>query len=202
MLFSSKVEMIDRNLLVDLKGDFYQDQVDSLIIEARQAITDALRQNQFALGHAIPYPSVLVDGQEDRSFRTVKIESIIVAEFDVGGEEEFVPWISDMLEQHSPVGATGRYAKSHIVLADGVEIQSDRDVPSSREYVFINTVPYARKIERGVSSQAPDGVYQVVAVLARRRFRDTADIFFEFRNIHGQRNPAIIARTRGSRRRR
>jgi hypothetical protein len=47
--------------------------------------------------------------------------------------------------------------------------------------VFINTQPYARKLEKGASSQAPDGVYQSVAVLASRRFGNIAKVRFGYR---------------------
>jgi hypothetical protein len=71
----------------------------------------------------------------------------------------------------------------------------------AEEYTFINTVPYARKIERGSSRQAPDGVYQAVANLARRKFTKLAKITFSYRTVLGgtggaksERNPAIIVR--------
>ena len=66
------------------------------------------------------------------------------------------------------------------------------------EYVFINTVPYARKIERGSSSQAPDGVYQAVAMLARDRFGNVARITYLVPDLskreRSERNPAVIVR--------
>jgi len=75
--------------------------------------------------------------------------------------------------------------------------------------VFLNIQPYARKIERGQSSQAPDGVYQAVATLAQRRFGNVAKITFSYRTAIGGaiiggrkgdrsdlRNPAIIVSLR------
>jgi hypothetical protein len=47
--------------------------------------------------------------------------------------------------------------------------------------VFVNVQPYARKIERGESPSAPEGVYEAVATLARQRFGNVARIRFEYR---------------------
>jgi hypothetical protein len=46
----------------------------------------------------------------------------------------------------------------------------------------VNTQPYARKIERGHSKQAPNGVYETVAHLAARRFGNMARIRFGYRS--------------------
>ena len=97
---------------------------------------------------------------------------------------------------HSPV-LTGRFAKSHELFADGVDTENPNIAPPAEEYVFLNTQPYARKIERGRSPQAPDGVYQAVATLAQRRFGNIARITFSYREVRGgERNPAIIVRLR------
>ena len=59
---------------------------------------------------------------------------------------------------------------------------------AAEEYVFINTQPYARKIEgtggRRMAPQAPDGVYQAVATLAQRRFGNIARITFSLPNCN------------------
>jgi len=73
--------------------------------------------------------------------------------------------------------------------------------PPAQEYVFVNTTPYARKIEGNKgrppsSPQAPDGVYQAVATLARK-FSNVAKVTFSYRTVAGgERNPAIIVRLR------
>lgn len=106
--------------------------------------------------------------------------------------------------------------RGHRLYADGAEVavgvrgQIPADVPQAGEYVFLNIVPYARKIERGLSPQAPEGVYQTVAVLAQRRFGNLARVTFSYRTAVGggivggklgnraeQRQPAIIVRQKG-----
>ena len=50
---------------------------------------------------------------------------------------------------------------------------------------MLNAQPYARKIERGQSDQAPDGVYEGVATLAKRRFGNVAFVGFGYRSFPG-----------------
>ena len=101
---------------------------------------------------------------------------------------------------HSP-RLTGHYASSHVLFADGAETSVNNPAPAE-EYVFVNTTPYARKLEgtkgRPPSSpQAPDGVYQAVATLARK-FSNVAKVTFSYRTVAGgERNPAIIVKLRG-----
>jgi hypothetical protein len=161
---------------------------------ALEAINDAAAQNKQALGAVPPY-DIYVDGTEGAALTSVKPDGVIRAEFHLFGD--VLAWIATQLETHSPV-LTGRYAKSHELFADGTQLDNPNNPPPADEYVFTNIQPYARKIERGKSSQAPDGVYQAVATLAQRRFGNVAKITFSYRTvIGGERNPAIIVRLRG-----
>ena len=49
----------------------------------------------------------------------------------------------------------------------------------------------------GLSNQAPDGVYQVVAKMAQRRFGNSLRIKFSYRNLSGvvPRGPNALAAT-------
>lgn len=120
-----------------------------------------------------------------------EIDDTITVEF--ADPTELIRFIGHNLETFSPV-LTGKYRRSHKLFADGREIDFDGDIPPANQYVFVNAVPYARKIEKGRSSEAPDGVYQVVAVLAQREFSSVAQITYAFASIRGERNPAIIVR--------
>lgn len=90
-------------------------------------------------------------------------------------------YISSQLEEHSPV-LTGTYQSSHRLTADGSEITPGEATADMQEFVFINTTPYARKIEIGYSKQTPDGVYEAVASMAANEFGDIADISFDWRD--------------------
>lgn len=173
---------------------------------AADMIDEAKEQNRKVLGQVPPH-TITVDGREGAPLKSVKPDGIIRAEFELINEA--LGWINTQLQMHSPV-LKGDYVSSHELFADGVEVENPNDAPPASEWVFLNTRPYARKIERGQSSQAPDGVYQAVATLARRRFGNVAKITFAYRTAVGgglvggragdrssQRNPAIIVRMRG-----
>jgi hypothetical protein len=184
---------------------------------AAEKIEDAKQQNAKVLGSVPPY-HVFVDGRRNAALASVKPDGTIRAEFQL--VTEALAWIYEQLQIHSPV-LTGRYASSHELFADNVDVGNPNAPPPAEEYVFMNIQPYARKIEglrarggatiRGpISPQAPDGVYQAVATLAKRRFGNIAKIQFGYRTVIGasnvgsraarkalgERNPAIIVSLR------
>jgi hypothetical protein len=160
--------------------------------EARRILSDAQEANARVLG-AVPPHREFVDGRENAPLESVNPDhGKIVFEFSLLGD--LLEWVGRMLVENSPVGGPpdsahdphpGLYARSHILLADGVEVDVDNGmkVPSAQTYVFVNAAPYARRIERGWSDQAPDGVYDVVADMARRRFGNIASIKFTYTTI-------------------
>jgi hypothetical protein len=125
----------------------------------------------------------------------------------------------------SPIGPAedGHYRDSHVILVDGVGIAGgraatleslaslDRLRPGAKVQI-VNTMPYARKIEggranrrkgwkgrRGLSKQAPSGVYRKVVVDVTRRYG--ASVFVDFRLETLQIDATILksskAQTRG-----
>lgn len=207
MAVKTRVDPIDRDIQLMLadtlspkaKSQVFADFAEDEIAKARQTNRQILGRN--------PRLTITVDGREGAPLTSVRPDGVIVAEFELFND--VLVWIANQLELHSPV-KSGRYQRSHTVFADGIEIEPTATVPAASEFVFINVVPYARKIERGVSSQAPDGVYQAVAVLAQRRFGNVARISFSYRtamsgmivggragNRSSERNPAIVVRVRG-----
>lgn len=143
---------------------------------AREALAEGERQNAQALGF-VPDHETFVDGRAGAAFETVKPDGTIIIEFDL--LEELFVWIAEQLVKHSPF-RSGRFAASHAFFADGIEVDPMGTVPPAETYVFVNTQPYARKIERGQSPQAPDGVFEAVAALASRRFGNLARIWFTY----------------------
>ena len=155
---------------------------------ARSELDKAQRQNRSVLGR-MPDHETFVDGSKDRDLDGVRPDGRITFEFHL--VEEALEWIGEQLVLNSPV-LTGTYANSHVMFVDGVEAVGGK-APEGKEYAFINTLPYSRKIERGYSDQAPDGVYEAVAAVASRRFGNIARIRYTFRAMaDGERNPAIV----------
>ena len=161
---------------------------------AEDGIREIREQNRAAPGSDSPY-EVTVDGRRGAPLASVKPDGVIVAEFDL--VQEVLEWIGEQLLFESPV-LTGRYQRSHRLFADNAEV-TPGIIPEASEYAFVNLQPYARKIERGLSHQAPEGVYEAIAVTAQKRFGNVARVRFSFRTLPGEgdkenRQPAIIVR--------
>lgn len=209
MSVRTRVEPIDRDIALMLQEGSPKANAAAFAEFAREQISEAKETNRSILGRA-PRSKTFVDGREGAALESVKPDGVIVTEFEL--VNDVLRWVADQLEMHSPVGSgrdphPGLYKKSHTLFADGQEVSVGAVLPAAEEFVFINLVPYARKIELGSSSQAPDGVYQAVAILAQRRFGNIARISFGYRtaisgsfvggrlgNKSENRNPAIIVR--------
>lgn len=161
------------------KGETPEQQSKRHAAFARGALADAQAINKRALG-VVPPHETYVDGRAGAAPESVKPGGVIVFEFDL--YDDMFEWIGNMLLEHAPV-RSGRYAQSFAFFADGVEVAPGAALPQAGEYVFINTQPYARKIERGLSPQAPDGVFEAVAAMARARYGNVASIKFSYRSL-------------------
>lgn len=179
MSITTRIDPISRDLDVMINDALGPEARSAILADfARAQIAEASAVNAVALGRESPRDT-FVDGREGAPLESVKPEGTIVTVFDL--MDDLFAWIADMLVRHSPA-LTGRYAASHLLFADGVEVAGGIP-PAASEYVFTNTQPYARKIERGQSTQAPDGVYEAVAAMAKRRFGNVASISFSFRFV-------------------
>lgn len=182
MAVSTRIEPIDRDIAALMSEELSPDAQSAFLAEyAQEQIADVRALNAQVLGQVPDYETT-VDGRRGAMPETVRPSGVIVAEYDL--ILEMFAWISVQLAAHSP-RRSGRYAASHLFLADGVEVDPKVAVPEAAEYVFINSQPYARKIERGLSSQAPDGVFQVVAAVSNRRFGNVARASFSYRSLLG-----------------
>jgi hypothetical protein len=194
MALSVRIQPISRELELMMAQDLGPKARSAMLAAyAAEAIEEAKQQNKQILGAVPPY-EVYVDGNAGAPLTSVQPDGVIRAEFELVNEA--LAWINTQLQMHSPV-LTGLYAKSHELYADGSETEPNNPAPAE-EYAFVNIQPYARKIERGLSKQAPDGVYQAVATLAQKRFGNLARVTFSYRQVlGGERNPAIIVKLRG-----
>ncbi len=211
MGLSVRITPIRRDLDVMFKqgiGDKAQSAL--LATFALEKIEEAKAQNKQVLGVVPPY-KIYVDGRQGAPLESVKPNGVIRVEFQLVNEA--LAWIYEQLQKHSPV-LTGQYANSHELFADGAQVANPNAAPPAEEYVFLNTQPYARKIEGDLSrepssKQAPQGVYEAVATLAQSKFSRLGKIRFSYRTpIGGQiaggrvgdrskrRTPAIIVTLR------
>lgn len=179
-MLQTRVEPIDQDIQVIL-SDFSPKERSAVLAQfARETLLQAQAEMRQTLGE-VPEHTTTVDGARGAKEEQVRPDGVIVYEFQL--VTQMFAWIDDQLVKASPK-KTGRYSKSHTFYADGDEADPSNP-PAASEYVFLSLVPYARKIERGQSKQAPDGVYQAVALLARRRFGNAAKISFGYRSASG-----------------
>jgi hypothetical protein len=180
MAVSTRIDPIGRDIELLISRDLSPKARSEFLAQfAREELGKAQRQNEAALGR-LPQHETFVDARPGAALESVRPDGTIVFEFEL--VEQALAAIGEMLVLHSP-RLTGRYQDSHVLLADDVAVTPGQPVPQASEYVFVNTQPYARKIEGGLSPQAPDGVYEAVAALAARRFGNTARIRFTFRSL-------------------
>ena len=158
---------------------------------AEEEFARADAENRQSTGRTVPHRT-FVDGVEGRAVASVSADGTIVYAWQL--VDDLLAWIAEELERSSPK-KSGLYAASHILFADGIEVPAGGQIPDAAEYSFVNAQPYARKIERGLSPSAPDGVYEAVAVLARRRFGNVASVKFSFRSLPSGGIGAWAART-------
>lgn len=182
---------------------------------ARSEIAKADAINARVLGR-VPPKEITVDGRAGASLESVKPNGgQIVAEWEIF--TDVLVWIAAELRRRSP-RISGEYIRGHTLFADGAEIAANvKSLPPAKEFVFLNVVPYARKIEIGKTKsgrafviQVPNRIYEGVARDARARFGNAAEIGFSYREttnayrVRGRRGgtralraPAIIVKIRG-----
>lgn len=174
-----KIDPIDRDLNLILNEELSPlAQAQVLKDFATEVLAESQEINRAALGY-LPKHRTFVDGAERGSLQDVTAKSVISFEFQL--VFEVLEWIDAQLIANSPV-LTTRYARSHVWFAEDVEMDVHKPIEADY-YVALNAQPYARKIERGLSKQAPEGVYEAVAVYAGHRFNNVAHIRFGYRSF-------------------
>jgi hypothetical protein len=197
-VISAKIDPIDKDIIKFFDDTLSPAERSRILADfAVDQLTEAQEINRRALG-IVPGHDTIVDGRRGAVPQDVRPDGTIVFDFEL--LDDLFDWIAEQLLNASP-SLTGAYRQSHLFFADGEEIKPGAIVPQASEYLFITDSPYAGKIERGQSDAAPDGVYQVIAALAARRFGNLARIRFTYRSITGgrgrsDRRPAIVITVR------
>ncbi|PJI56011.1 hypothetical protein CTI14_00310 [Methylobacterium radiotolerans] len=181
-----RLDPIEKDIALILGEELSPDaQVQQLRATAQQALAEGEATNKAALGY-VPTHDTFVDGAQRTDLSGVKANSIVAFEFHL--LLDVIQYVDEQLIIHSPLGTRSkpegsRYNASHVWFADGVEFTDPSNPPPAEQYAVLNAQPYARKIERGLSPQAPDGVYQGVATLAKRRYGNVAYVGFGYRSL-------------------
>lgn len=181
--FARQVEVFKNQLTGEARKQF-------VIAAAVQARDEAMAQNEQALGRK-PAVQTIVDGSPTAPLTALKPGGNIVFLFAVGEVtlQNAVDEAFTMLERIAP-RLTGRFASSFRLLVNGQQRDAGTEggpvtLHAGDEAVIVNLQPYARKIERGFSEQAPNGVFEVTAAALRSRYGGILKIGFAYQEFPG-----------------
>ena len=174
-----------RRYLNDLRGPGRAE----FIHRAAQSLFDEARANNRAILGREAAETLTTDGVLNKPPR--EMERCSTLEFEP--DDDVVPFTIGLLKQLSPYRPSNRksadqhYREAHIVLVDGEEILYPYVVERPwTEIIFVNAAPYARKIERGLSRQRPNGVYEaLVYPEVVKRYGDLYDVSFTYTRVEG-----------------
>mgnify|MGYP003385971723 CR=1 FL=1 len=198
--FSRSIEFFSRDF-----GDRHR----KLFIDfAKQKRDEAIDRNTRALDGRKPEFQTIVDGREGNREEAVKLGGQIVYLFDIGTPtlNQAVDATYQLLLELSPV-RTGKYRQAHLFLVNGIERDAGQEgapvVFKPDDVVsFTNLLPYARRIDRGWSEQAPNGVYESAYTTIRRQFGGTLNVRFAYDSYPGSGPKAATRKLRRSQQRR
>ncbi|MBP2310494.1 hypothetical protein GBZ48_31515 [Azospirillum melinis] len=152
-----------------------------------------------------------IDGRPNAAIEQIKAHG--VAYFEFSYIRTIIGFAAAQLRELSPedfVHPDQRvFRESHLLFCDGREVGTlteggdtsfiDRLSPRS-EFVITNSQPYAGKIERGQSDQAPNGVFRLAASTVSRRYGSIVTSRFLWLRMEGldeaQGYPAIAIQAR------
>lgn len=158
---------------------------------AREKLKEEQGKQSRVFGASLPYLQA-VDGVAGAALDTVKAGGVIRFDFTmlrevvVAAKEALIrlsPWAPKTEKRHN----WPHYRDAHLLFIDGIETKEiPKRIDPSSEIIFINALPYSRRIELGWSTtQAPDGVYDVAERELRRRWGRIAVIDSTYRGISG-----------------
>lgn len=188
----AKLDAFARQIRVDAKG-LTEDLIGKELARIAKAENARIQTE-----HRPSETQTFVDGRQGAVEETAR-ESIV---YRYSYWAEIIDEVWRMLVEASPVGPAegGHYRDDHWLFVNGHRRDAPTeggavDIPPNAEVVFVNTRPYARKIEGGMlgvnkagrrgglSDQAPNGVYEMTAKAARSRFGNVVDLRFEYRAV-------------------
>jgi hypothetical protein len=129
----------------------------------------------------------IVDGRQGAPEASVRPDGVVVYLIDVASSG--ARRVLEALRAIAPED-TGEFKRGFITLVDGKEAPLDT-APAGASITLLDRAPYSRRLEKGWSLQAPDGVFEVTAKAMRRRLPNLV-VRFAYRFHAGRRTPAII----------
>jgi hypothetical protein len=190
MGLSVKIDSVAKDVEAMVRNDLSPvEQGKAIASFVKEGIQEGDDTNRRVLGR-VPPKTITVDGREGASLESVNPDGgQIIIEWELVGD--VLVWIGTTLEERSP-SISGAYKRGHTLFADGTEVPRFANIPQADEYLFVNLVPYARKIEVGKTKsgrdfviQVPSRLYERTANDAKARFGNVAKIEFVYQSING-----------------
>lgn len=179
----------------NLQGQFRSEAIAQF---ARQQLREAEDHNARILGRA-PAHTTIVDGRRDAPEESIRPGGTIVYLFEVGQAtlEDAVDEAFNLLVNLSPYREKRPNANPPTHYRDEFRLYVNGDrrdfadlgravtFAGGDEVWITNLQPYARKIERGWSSQAPNGVVETVMAIIRAKYGSVLSVKFSYRQFPG-----------------
>ena len=190
MALRVKIDPIAKDIEAMVRNDLSRaEQGKAIAAFVKEGIEEGDQTNRRVLGR-VPPRTITVDGRTGGALESVNPDGgSIIIEWELVGD--VLVWIGQTLEERSPV-TSGDYKRGHTLFADGQEVPHFANIPPAEQYLFVNLVPYSRKIEVGKMQagrdfviQVPNRIYEHTARDARARFGNVAKIEFVYQSMNG-----------------
>lgn len=170
----------------------------ALIALAKESFAEADRLNTEGLGHTVDYET-FVDGRKGADPESVRRGGTISYTWQVGQASladavdeafriltEMAPYAPKRADANPPT----HYNAAFRLFVNGTEQNAVAggapiELKETDEIQITNLQPYARRIEKGWSTHAPNGIFEVVAMRLRARFGNILTIQFMYQRFPG-----------------
>lgn len=160
-----------------------------LLIRTARDGTARILAEQTARGGVAPTVTSYANHPGNANLDSVVLPGPIVSVFDY--RSEVVQVALDMLVKASP-RQSGTYIANHLVFANGAQVAPEAlsKIVAAAQIMIANAVPYARRIEIGVTEsgrafvlQVPNRIYERTAKKLSARFGNVASITFGYTSL-------------------
>ncbi len=196
-----RLQSVDREVklfLSDLEGPVRRQYLKET---AAEIFGEARAHNAALLGYRAR-EELVTDQTPDKPPEDMAVGGFSTTTFDIAADViAFTMELARRLSPRSGLNTKSQdetYAFGHIAIVDGAVLEAPYITRGFNEAIIVNARPYARKIERGLSRQRPNGVYEALLLpTVRKRYGNLFNVRFLFRRVPG----AAAGRVRVIRRR-
>lgn len=167
---------------------------------ARQRLNETLRKDHAVLGY-VPKVHVDVDGRDGAALESVKLNGgHITFEFDIASDltRNVISEALLALRAASPV-VSGAYRDAHTLYINGAAVNTIPDTIKLNDVIMIaNPLPYARRLDIGVTKSGRAFVVQVAPHIYRRVGNALASRFGNAARITVADSPGVLLPAAGA----